>query len=136
MIQSYLVQADTIEELDEKLDEFLKDKEAKDIVSTDINVFVSPWKNNQPAYIAFVTYNGKPKRRRVEIEEEDEEEEIVLAPRPIEGKVTIVDNKSSFLDSVTSYLTNKYNWLFIGVWISIALIGYFIYRAIFKDITP
>lgn len=127
MVQSYLVQADTLEELDEKLDEFLKDKEPRDIVSTNLNVFVSPWKSNQPAYVAFITYNGKPKRRHIVEEEEDP---IILA-RPIEGKVTIVEPKSPLANRVLEYFSNKYTWLFIGVWASIAIIGYLIYRAVF-----
>jgi len=58
ILQSFLVEASTLEELDVLLDKFLKDKEPNEIVSTNLTAYVSPYHQNNTVYVAFVIYSG------------------------------------------------------------------------------
>lgn len=127
MVQSFLVEADSLQELDRLLDEFLKDKEPRDIVDTNLTVYISPYNNNRTTYTAFITYNGHPKG--------------VEKKEPVEMKgasVTIIQEvpkevTTSFKDRIKAKLANKHIWIFVFVWASILTIGYLIYRWVFPN---
>jgi len=127
MVQSFLVEADSLQELDRLLDEFFKDKEPRDIVDTNLTVYISPYNNNRTTYTAFITYNGHPKGSKKEpVQMEGATVTIVQEEKPVV--------KKKFLnEKVKAGLANKHVWIFVFVWASIFTIGYLIYRWVFPN---
>lgn len=127
MVQSFLVEADSLQELDRLLDEFLKDKEPRDIVDTNLTVYISPYNNNRTTYTAFITYNGRLKGSKKEpVEMEGATVTIIQEEKPVLKKKFISEK-------VKAGLANKHVWIFVFVWASIFTIGYLIYRWVFPN---
>lgn len=61
VVQSYLVESNSLESLDSLLDKFLLDKDPSDIVSTNLTTYTSPYHQNHTTYVAFIIYSGKLK---------------------------------------------------------------------------
>lgn len=61
ILQSFLVEANTLAELDILLDKFLKDRKSSEIISTNLTAYVSPYNQNSPIYVAFIVYSGESK---------------------------------------------------------------------------
>jgi hypothetical protein len=132
MVQSFLAEAQSKEDLDKILDEFLQDKEPRDIVSTNLTVYISPYTNNSTTYTALIIYDGHLKSSSRE-----------STPRPLPGaRVTIIADKeiSKEIKSevkspsrVKVWLANKHVWIFAAVWASIIISGILIYRWVFHN---
>jgi|LauGreDrversion4_2_1035121.scaffolds.fasta_scaffold114739_3 hypothetical protein len=132
MVQSFLAEAQSKEDLDKILDEFLQDKEPRDIVSTNLTVYISPYTNNSTTYTALIIYDGHLKSSSRE-----------STPRPLPGaRVTIITDKeiSKEIKSevkspsrVKVWLANKHVWIFAAVWASIIISGILIYRWVFHN---
>lgn len=58
ILQSFLVEANTLVQLDILLDKFLRDKKPSEIVSINLTTYVSPYNQNNPIYVAFIIYSG------------------------------------------------------------------------------
>lgn len=132
MVQSFLAEAQSKEELDKILDEFLQDKEPRDIVSTNLTVYISPYTNNSTTYTALIIYDGHLKSSLRD-----------STPRPLPGaSVTIITDReipkqsTSKPDSpsrIKEWFSNKHVWIFALVWGSIIISGILIYRWVFHN---
>jgi len=132
MVQSFLAEAQSKEDLDKILDEFLQDKEPRDIVSTNLTVYISPYTNNSTTYTALIIYDGHLKSSSQE-----------STPRPLPGaRVTIITDKEITKEikseakspsRVKEWLANKHVWIFAAVWASIIISGILIYRWVFHN---
>lgn len=132
MVQSFLAEAQSKEELDKILDEFLQDKEPRDIVSTNLTVYISPYTNNSTTYTALIIYDGHLKSSSRD-----------STPRPLPGaRVTIISDReipkettseAKSSSKIRGWFSDKHVWIFAGVWGAIIISGILIYRWVFHN---